>query len=352
MVQRWLLPGFFTLLVCSCDSGGETSGSGGLSTTSSSSGGGGVGGTSTGTAGSTQTGTGTGGGTGGVTSSGTGADTGTGGVQSNGFSLRFFGNGVQDIDRVKIQVDKLPPDNTPGPPVDVGATDFTIEFWMRAAAGDNTAAPVDCGANVAWINGNIVVDRDRYNQDRKWGLSIAGGKFVFGVSGNGTGDRTICGGTPVLDNTWHHVAIERRLSDGRLWIFVDGQLDATNIGPEGDVSYPDNGVPGDYCGGPCNSSDPFLVLAAEKHDAGPAYPSYSGYLDEMRVSKVLRYMTSFDLPNSPYVTDADTVALYHFDEGAGVVAADSSGAPGGPSDGVLSVGGTPQGPIWTGETPF
>src|SRR4249919_2855374 len=95
-------------------------------------------------------------------------------------SLRFHGNGASDVDRVKIRVDD-PANANPGPPADVGAGDFTIEFWMRAAAADNTAPAVSCGANAAWVDGNVVVDRDRAGADRRFGVSIAGGVVVFGV---------------------------------------------------------------------------------------------------------------------------------------------------------------------------
>lgn len=269
------------------------------------------------------------------------------------YSLRFHGNGssAPDLDRVKIPVDD--PSNTlPGPPVDVGATDFTIEFWMKASASENSAAAVSCGANVNWIYGNIVFDRDRYNQDRKFGISIAGGKIAFGVSGDGTGDRTICGTSTVLDAQWHHIAVQRRRSDGFMWVYVDGLLEAQADGPDGDVSYPDDGVPGSYCGGPCTNSDPYLVIGAEKHDAGPSYPSYSGWLDEIRVSTILRYSGNFTRPSAPFTTDASTAALYHLDEGTGTTVYDSSGAPGGPSNGVVRYGGSPPGPEWSTATPF
>lgn len=269
-------------------------------------------------------------------------------------SLRFFGNGVTapDLDRVKVQLDD-PATTVPGPPADVGASDFTIEFWMKASAAENTAPAVSCGANVNWIYGNIVVDRDRFGQDRKFGLSIAGGRLVFGVSGEGTGDRTICGTDVVLDGLWHHVALQRRRSDGALSLYVDGALDAQGDGPDGDVSYPDDGVPCATCcgGGDCDNSDPFLVFGAEKHDAGSAYPSYSGWLDELRVSTVGRYTATFAPPTAAFLPDASTVALYHFDEGAGDVVGDSSGAVGGPSDGERRYGGTPPGPDWSTDTP-
>jgi len=81
---------------------------------------------------------------------------------SQNYSLRFHGNGINDIDRVKIQIDN--PNNTKaGPPADIGSDDFTIEFWMRAAAAENTAAAVVCGNNTNWRHGNVLLDRDRLN---------------------------------------------------------------------------------------------------------------------------------------------------------------------------------------------
>jgi hypothetical protein len=268
-----------------------------------------------------------------------------------GRSLRFFGYGRADADRLKIRVDD-PRTAAPGPPADLGSTDFTIELWMRGRRTDNGSRAVTCGRNVAWIEGNILVDRDRFNRDRKFGLSVAGGRLVWGVSGDGTGDVTICGSRDVLDDRWHHVAVQRRRSDGRLWIFVDGALDAEGDGPDGDVSYPDDALPGPFCGGPCDFSDPFLVIGAEKHDAGDAYPSFSGFVDELRLSTTLRYTAPFSRPSGPFVPDAATAALYHLDEGEGLAARDTSGAVGGPSDGELRVGGPARGPQWSPETPF
>jgi len=264
-----------------------------------------------------------------------------------GSALRFFGNGVNDIDRVKIQIDD-PANSNPGPPADIGATDFTLEFWMKGRAADNNAGSVACGAgSISWILGNIVIDRDRFSQDRKFGLSVAGGVFVFGVSGNGTGDHTICGTAGVLDEQWHHVAVQRRRSDGWMWLYVDGTLQSQADGPDGDISYPDNGVPGNFCGGPCTNSDPFLVIGAEKHDANPgSFPSFNGWVDELRLSTVLRYPGNFARPTAPFAPDAATAALYHFNEGSGDVVGDSSGAAGGPSTGARRFGGSPAGPVW------
>jgi hypothetical protein len=275
---------------------------------------------------------------------------------SQDFALRFFGNGINapDLDRVKIQIDD-PLTITSGPPADVGALDTTVEFWMRGLASENSAAAVVCGANNNWIYGNIIVDRDRYNTDRSYGISIAGGRVVFGVDGDGTGSQTICGTSSVLNNQWHHVTVERRRSDGWMWLYINGNLEAQADGPNGDISYPDNGVPGFFCPAPgqsgpgttqCVNSDPYIVIGAEKHDAGSTFPSYSGWFDEMRISNSLRYSANFVRPTAPFTTDATTAALYHFNEGSGDVITDTSGASGGPSNAVRRFGGTPAGPAW------
>jgi hypothetical protein len=264
--------------------------------------------------------------------------------------LRFHGNGDNDIDRVKIRIDN-PDDNNPGPPADIGATDFTIEFWMKALATENPAPAYQCGNTYNWIFGNIIVDRDRFQQPRAFGISLGNGRVGFGlINGNGT-VATICGSTNVLDGQWHHVAVQRAVASGAISIYVDGVLDGSGSGPAGNISYPDDGQPGNFCGGPCVNSDPFLVIGAEKHDAGAQFPSYAGWLDELRLSTVIRYSAPFSPPAAPFDGNlANTAALYHFDEGTGDVIVDAT--PGNQSPGVRRFGGNPAGPEWHADEPF
>ncbi|MBL8058066.1 MAG: LamG domain-containing protein, partial [Anaerolineales bacterium] len=259
------------------------------------------------------------------------------------YALRFFGHGVSDIDRVKIRLD------APARPVDVGG-DFTVEFWLKADAGANASSNAQCGTNDGWIYGNIVVDRDIYGAGDygDYGVALSAGRMVFGASVGGAGN-TLCGGVVVADGQWHHVALTRQSSTGQLRIYVDGQLDAQGSGPAGNLSYRDGrgGQP----------DDPYLVLGAEKHDAGAQFPSFSGWLDELRVSTTLRYSGSFSPPAGPFTPDAGTAALYHFDEGpAGActgLVLDSSGAAGGPSNGQCQYGGSgTAGPRYDPGQPF
>jgi hypothetical protein len=264
-------------------------------------------------------------------------------AQSAGFSLRFYGHGVNNIDRVRIRID-------PQVPADVGATDFTLEWWMKANPGDNASQNVACGSNDGWITGNILFDRDIYYDGDygDFGIALSGGRLAFGVN-NGSAGTTLCGSANVTDGQWHHIAVTRNRTTGQLRLFVNGQLDAQGNGPTGDVSYR-NGRSGAL-------NDPFLVIGAEKHDAGSAYPSYRGWIDEVRLTTALRYTTNFTRPSTPFSADANTVALYHFDEGpAGACQStvnDSAEVMGGPSPGTCRYGGSaPAGPIYTTDTPF
>ncbi len=256
-------------------------------------------------------------------------------LAGSGYALQFYGNGVNDIDRVKVRID-------PPVPADVGG-DLTIEFWMKTTATGGSCTPGASGDG--WITGRTIIDRDVYgNGDHgDYGISLANGRMCFGVE-RGSSGRTIYGSTNVANGQWRHIAVTRRASDGQVRIFVDGQLDAQGSGPTGDISYRD-GRPTIY-----PNSDPFLVIGAEKHDISAAYPSYIGLLDDVRISNVVRHDGAFTRPNAPHAADGDTVALYRFDEGSGMTIIDS--APGGASPGVRRFGGSPAGPVYVTDTPF
>jgi hypothetical protein len=255
------------------------------------------------------------------------------------YSLRFYGTGTNDIDRVKI-----PMSNTLGAslPVNIGATDFTIEFWLRFQPGQNTSGPCQEGGD-NWTNGNIIFDRDIFGGGDygDFGVSLYGGRIAFGVHNGSSGD-TICGDTALAANTWHHIAVVR-LTSGQMRIFVNGALDRQYNGPAGNVSYRvGRGITGNQW-----YNEPFLVIGAEKHDYDPStYPSFSGWVDEVRISNVARYASNFTPPNAPFTPDANTVGLYHFDEGSGTTVLDASGAAGGPSHGQRRVGGPNNGPVY------
>ncbi len=255
------------------------------------------------------------------------------------YSLRFFGHGTGNIDRLRIPID-------PPTVADVGL-DFTLEFWLRALPGENTGSAT-CGLKDGWITGNIIFDRDIFGPGDygDWGIALSNGTIAFGAT-KGNKGTTLCGRTKVDDGTWHHIAVTRRASDGLMRIFLDGWLDAQRYGPTGNISYHD-GRPTSY------ENDPYLIIGAEKHDAGIEYPSFSGWLDEIRLSSGIRYTGAFQRPAAPFSPDTRTLLLYHFDEASGEGACnptipDASGHV----DAECRFGGTaPAGPVYSLSSPF
>ena len=254
-----------------------------------------------------------------------------------------FGTGAGDIDRVKIRIDD-PATTLPGPPADVGAGDFTLEVWLNGERRREHGAAVACGANTAWTDGNVVVDRDRQGADRKFGLSIAGGKVVFGVVGRR--DRqparsAACRRCSTARGTTS--PSQRRRSDGFLWLFVDGNLEAQARRARRRHLVSRRGG--------TRKRRTIRSSSSARRSTTRASPR-SGWLDELRISTKLRYAANFPRPRAPFVVDRFTAALYHFDDGSGATLYDVAGATGGPSNGLIKRGGAANGPAWMPDSPF
>ena len=244
--------------------------------------------------------------------------------------VRFYGNATGQIDRLRIELD-----NPADPPIDVGASDFCYEFWMRCALADNATTATDEDARYS----NIILDRDIWSHQRGWVLGVtrnAGNTALvvcFGVAGAGLSWTTIYGTSNVGDGRWHHIALTRATSTVRL--FVDGVQEATGT-YSGDLSYPNTVRPAE------GQDNQYLVIGTEKHDVGFGY---DGEFAAFRVSDIARYTSGFTPPQVVGI-DGDTMALFLFEEQTGTTAADTSGLVGA-ENAALLVGGTPTGPVWT-----
>jgi hypothetical protein len=95
------------------------------------------------------------------------------------------------------------------------------------------------------------------------------------------------------------------LEGSRGWLFVDGKL------------HNANDFQGDYV--PATRT----ILMGDCPDAKLDH-HFLGLIDEVRISKIARYKSDYS-PLDRFESDADTFALYHFDEGEGEVLSDASG---------------------------
>ena len=95
------------------------------------------------------------------------------------------------------------------------------------------------------------------------------------------------------------------------------------------------------------------MIGAEKFDTNKSlYPSFLGWITEIRISSSLRYTGPYPTPSARFPTDGSTVGLYHFGTGYGDPIYDSSGASAGPSNGLREYGGVVNGPEWTYDSPW
>ena len=152
-----------------------------------------------------------------------------------------------------------------------GTGNFTIEFWMRAGNISGTKALIDFRSTATELAPYLYLD----------GMNL---KYY------NNGSVAITGATNLGHSTWYHVALSRSGSSTKL--FLNGvqegstYTDSSNYGTTKPIKFA-----GDYAGA----------------------NTFSGHLDELRVSSVARYTADFTAPTGLFQGDADTKLLLHFD---------------------------------------
>lgn len=98
-------------------------------------------------------------------------------------------------------------------------------------------------------------------------------------------------GPAVNDDGWHHLEATYSLASGGE-LFVDGISYGTDVTHQPDVGS---------------------IFFGIGCDIGSGNFVFTGYIDEVRLSKVVRHTANFTPPVAPYTDDVDTVALWHLD---------------------------------------
>jgi hypothetical protein len=105
--------------------------------------------------------------------------------------------------------------------VQIGNTisnDFSIAFWVKTTQAGGTGQ---------WYHGAGLVDGDVPFVSNDFGTAVSGGKFAFGVWNP---DTTILSTNSINDGAWHLCVATRVQATGLMSIYVDGNLQATEIG--------------------------------------------------------------------------------------------------------------------------
>lgn len=175
-----------------------------------------------------------------------------------------------------------------------GKTALTIEGWFKhAAAGGNRWFYGDAAATQQIAIGvNGTSNTMMYN-------------FKTSVSGQFTG---ASGSTALTPDTWYHFAVVYDSTAGTYNAYINGQSDYSVGSLSGTVSVTNQQtLGGSALGG-----------------------FFSGYLNEVHISSVARYSSTFTPPISPstgiFVRDASTMALYHMNDNNYQTLTDSTGS--------------------------
>lgn len=145
-------------------------------------------------------------------------------------------------------------------------TGFTVEWWAKIT---------DTGYNMAFAVGS-----------EWWG--ITGGN----PSSNQDGGGGQTGGANIADGSWHHVAYCYDGTNRR--VFTDGALVSTAASSFSSASF----SAAVYVGGYSPTQFPWI-----------------GQIDEMRISKTARYTAAFTPQTANFSADANTLALWHLEDG-------------------------------------
>lgn len=176
--------------------------------------------------------------------------------------------------------------DTEGRPLALVDTSFTVEMWVRLEAEDEF---VGVFRRVAGNHG--------------WGTSIQAGKITVAVFS----EMDHWPEAQLAGTGWHHVAWAVDLDSAMSRIWLDGQLL--------------DEAPFD---GAVHDTETDLLIGAVQFPSGEIEAYATGRMDELRISNAARYTESFDPPRWHSV-DEHTLALWHFDEGAGKTGTDASG---------------------------
>jgi hypothetical protein len=178
--------------------------------------------------------------------------------------------------------------------------EFTIEAWVLWRGGTMYQRIFDFGND---INNYMFLTPASETGNIKFGIVIGNVPQVL--------ESTV----PFPANTWNHIAVSvDNTNTARL--FLNGTVVGTS--GTGAITFKPSQLD--------HTTATNWLGQSRYHPPlyGDAY--FNGQIDEFRISNTARYIASFPRPTGQFATDANTVALYHFNETSGQTVLDATTA--------------------------
>ena len=194
---------------------------------------------------------------------------------------------------------------------------FTVECWFKWDGGNNHA-----------YDYQVVAGRRTLNSLLEWDIYIQESTRRIGAGVSRTGQFSNAtwlesGNNAVSTGTWLHCALVGTGSN--YYLYLNGTRVATAAQ-----------------GGTISGLADVPILVGDLDDSNE---TFNGVIDELRISNVARYTAAtYTVPNAAFAVDANTLGLWHFDEGTGTTTADET------ANG--SAGTLLNGPVWVAGCPF
>jgi hypothetical protein len=167
------------------------------------------------------------------------------------------------------------------------AGDFTAEEWFKSTyTSTNTLR---------------IMDIARTGSTTGLQVTMAGTTGQVNIGDTGLTNSSVSGPTGKNDGAWHHVAVTRQ--GPVLSLFVDGVFQGKTTAV----------------------NTPTYSQLVAGNGIGHSAIALIGELDEVRMSNTVRYKNNFTPQTTPFAKDANTVVLWHLDDGSGSTAADQTG---------------------------
>lgn len=208
-------------------------------------------------------------------------------------SLYFNGDGNSFIgadigtNKTYVPVELIKWWNNPG---------WTVEYWFYTT---NLSGLLDGGTTVG---GGLVAQKGVTLLGQWWGFGPMDNGEVRFTAFAGPHRNFVTTGAGINANNWHHIAFVfdygTSVSDSTVTIYVNGVSKFTQtVG--GDGPY----IAGD------DSTNDIIGLCVGSNSYFNEF--FTGYIDELRISKVARYTANFTPAATAFANDADTVLLMH-----------------------------------------
>ena len=197
-----------------------------------------------------------------------------------------------------------------------GTDEFTFEAWIYPTTPPNNK---DTLLTILHQQARMLIVNDEFQpllnnlanghniEPPKGDLILLMSSYIEGALG-----RTVPFPIPLAPNQWHHIAYQVNGNQITMIVndFVKTSQNGIPLGHNLDARLPKDFVLGGFGK---------IIEIPGRPPAKSFWGSFTGYIDEVRISKDVRYDVNKKdfMPDEKFKDDAKTVALWHFDEPSG-----------------------------------